>query len=99
MLYDKVAIGLHQGSALSPFLFIILVDTTSHEVCFMSSWELVYADDLAINDTTVMGAQEGLQLWNNDLTDSDLKINVAKSEYLTTRENAEQILRKERSPW
>jgi len=67
----EVDIGLHQGSALSPFLFNMLVDTIYHEVCFVSSWELVYADDLAINDMTVVGAQERLQLWNNVLTDSE----------------------------
>ena len=56
----EVGIGLHQGSALSPFLFIMLVlvvDTISQDVRNELQWELLYADDLAIiaqfpNDVT-----------------------------------------------
>ena len=44
----EVGIGFHQGSALSPFLFIMLVDTISHDVRNELRWELLYADDLAI---------------------------------------------------
>ena len=44
---------------------------------------MLYADDLTTNDTTVMGDQERLQLWNNVLNDSGLKINVAMAEHLT----------------
>ena len=40
----EVGIGLHQGSALSPFLFIMLVDTISQDVRNELPWELLYAD-------------------------------------------------------
>ena len=46
----EVGIGLHQGWALSPFLFIMLVDTISQDVRNELPWELLYADDLAIID-------------------------------------------------
>ena len=45
----EVRIGLHQGSALSPFLFIMLVDTISEDVRTELPWELLYSDDLAMN--------------------------------------------------
>ena len=48
----EVGIGLHQGSALSPFLFIMLIDTISQDVRTELPWELLYADDLAIIDIT-----------------------------------------------
>ena len=48
----EVGIGLHQGSALSPFLFIMLVDTIYQDVRTELPWELLYADDLAIIDIT-----------------------------------------------
>ena len=48
----EVGIGLHKGSALSPFLFIMLVDTISQDVRTELPWELLYADDLAIIDIT-----------------------------------------------
>ena len=48
----EVGIGLHQGSALSPFLFIMLIYTISQDVRTELPWELLYADDLAIIDIT-----------------------------------------------
>ena len=37
----EVGIGLHQGSALSPFLFIMLVDTLFQDVRTELPWELL----------------------------------------------------------
>ena len=83
----EVGIGLHQGSALSPFLFIMLVDTISQDVRNELPWELLYADDLAIIDITSTDTQNRLESWQKVLTDNGLKINVAKTEHLSTREN------------
>ena len=83
----EVGIGLHQGSALSPFLFIMLTDTISQDVRTELPWELLYADDLAILDITSTATQNRLESWQKVLTDNGLKINVAKTEHLSTREN------------
>ena len=84
----EVGIGLHQGSALSPFLFIMLVDTISQDVQNELPWEVLYADDLAIIDVT--SKQIPKTDWSHGrikvLTDNGLKINVAKTEHLSTRE-------------
>ena len=83
----EVGIGLHQGSALSPFRSIMLVDTISQDVRNELPWELLYADDLAIIDVTSTDTQNRLESWQKVLTDNGLKINVAKTEHLSTREN------------
>ena len=83
----EVGIGLHQGSALSPFLFIMLVDTISQDVRNELPWELLDADDLAIIDITSTDTQNRLDSWQKVLTHNGLKINVAKTEHLSTREN------------
>ena len=83
----EVGIGLHQGSALSPFLFIMLVDTISQDVGTELPWEQLYADDFAIIDITSTNTQNRLESWQKVLTDNGLKINVAKTEHLSTREN------------
>ena len=57
----EVGIGLHQGSALSPFLFIMLVDTISQDVRTELPWELLYADDLAIIAITSTDIQNRLE--------------------------------------
>ena len=77
----EVRIGLHQCSALSQFLFIMLVDTI-----FELSWELLYADELSIIDITSTDTQNRLESWQKDLTDNCLKINLAMTEHLSTRE-------------
>ncbi|KAK3516441.1 hypothetical protein QTP70_013289 [Hemibagrus guttatus] len=41
----KVEVGLHQGSALSPFLFAIVMDQLSEE---LSPWTMMFADDIVI---------------------------------------------------
>ena len=50
-------------------------------------WELLYADDLAIIDVTSTDTQNRLETWQKVLTENGLKINVAKTEHLSTREN------------
>ena len=45
----EVKVGVHQGSVLSPLLFIIALDQAlSHEFRAGVPWEDLYADDLAI---------------------------------------------------
>ena len=63
----EVEIGLHQGSALSPFLFIMLVDKISQDVRTELPWELLYADDLAIIDITSTDTQNRLESWQKVL--------------------------------
>ena len=44
----KVDVGLLQGSALSPFLFEMLIDWLTNEVREESPWTMMFADDIVI---------------------------------------------------
>jgi len=44
----EVKVGLHQGSVLSPLLFIIVMEVVTREVRGGLPWELLYADDLVL---------------------------------------------------
>ena len=44
---------MHQGSALSPLLFVIVTEAISTEFRVALPWELLYADDLAVIAETV----------------------------------------------
>ena len=41
-------VGMHQGSALSPLLFMIVMEAISTEFRVALLWELLYADHLAV---------------------------------------------------
>ena len=41
----EVSVGLHQGSALAPFLFVLIIDVLSEVVKNEDLWELLYVDD------------------------------------------------------
>ena len=48
-----VGVGVHQGSVLSPLLFIIVLEALSMEFRTGCPWELLYADDLMISAESV----------------------------------------------
>ena len=43
-------VRLHQGSALSPFLFVVILDTISESFRQGVLWELLFGDDLVVMD-------------------------------------------------
>jgi len=44
----EVKVGMHQGSALSSLLFVIVMEAISREFRVALPWELLYSDDLAV---------------------------------------------------
>ena len=48
----KVKVGLHQGLALSPFLFAVIMDRLTDEVRREPAWTMLFADDIVICEET-----------------------------------------------
>ena len=44
----KVKVGLHQGLALSPFLFAVIMERLTSKVRREPSWMMLFADDILI---------------------------------------------------
>ena len=44
----EVKVGMHQGSALNPLLFVIVTEAISREFRVAPPWELLYVNDLAV---------------------------------------------------
>jgi len=44
----EVKVGMHQGSALSPLLFVIVMEALLREFRVTLLWELLYMDDLVV---------------------------------------------------
>ena len=48
----KVKVGLHQGSALSPFLFAVIMDRLTNEIRRKPPWMMLFADNIVICEKT-----------------------------------------------
>ena len=56
---DKV--GLHQGSALSPFLFAVIMDRIANEIRREPPWMILFADDIVICKETREEVEQRLE--------------------------------------
>ena len=59
----KVEVGLHQGSALSPFLFAMVMDRLTDEVRQESPWNMMFADDIVICSESKEQMERSLERW------------------------------------
>ncbi|MCJ8742901.1 hypothetical protein PDJAM_G00087620 [Pangasius djambal] len=59
----KVEVGLHQGSALSPFLVAMVMDQLSEEVRQESPCTMMFADDIVICSECREQVEENLERW------------------------------------
>ncbi|KAK3538868.1 hypothetical protein QTP86_018772 [Hemibagrus guttatus] len=82
----KVEVGLHQGSALSPFLFAIVMDQLSEEVRQESPWTMMFADDIVICSESREQVQENLERWRFALERRGMKVSRSKTEYMCVNE-------------
>ncbi|KAK3538198.1 hypothetical protein QTP70_033122 [Hemibagrus guttatus] len=82
----KVEVGLHQGSALSPFLFAIVMDQLSEEVRQESPWTMMFADDIVICSESREQVEESLGRWRFALKRRGMKVSRSKTEYMCVNE-------------
>ncbi|KAK3535540.1 hypothetical protein QTP70_016810, partial [Hemibagrus guttatus] len=82
----KVEVGLHQGSALSPFLFAIVMDQLSEEVRWESPWTMMFADDIVICSESREQVEENLERCRFALDRRGMKISRSKTEYMCLNE-------------
>ncbi|KAK3525897.1 hypothetical protein QTP70_010952 [Hemibagrus guttatus] len=75
----NVEVGLHQGSALSPFLFAIVMDQLSEEVRQESPWTMMFADDIVICSESREQVEENLERWRFALERRGMKVSRIQS--------------------
>jgi len=86
-----IEVGLHQGSALSPFLFIVILDVISEKMDEETLWAMLFADDLVICDREGGRAEERLERWHGHLEDAGLKVSQKKTEHLPSKESTTRV--------
>ncbi|GJY29823.1 retrovirus-related pol polyprotein LINE-1 [Tanacetum coccineum] len=80
--YFPVDVGLHQGSAISPYLFALILDELSRGIQESIPWCLIFADDIVLVSDTPDGLNGRLEQWREMLEDKGLRVSREKTEYM-----------------
>ena len=75
----EVKVGVHQGSVLSPLLFIFVLEALSPEFRCEVPWEDLYADDLAIIAESMEECVRRLLTWKGAMEEKGLRVNAGKT--------------------
>jgi len=68
----EVSVGLHQGSALSPFIFDIVMDCLTGQMWRRARWDMMFADDVVLCAETRAEVEVRLEEWSKAMEDRDL---------------------------
>ena len=77
---------MHQGSALSPLLFVIVMEALSREFRVALPWELLYADDLVVITETEEDLIKKLNEWKNNMENKGMRVNMNKTKVMISEE-------------
>ncbi|KAK6743227.1 hypothetical protein RB195_010468 [Necator americanus] len=77
-----VQVWVHQGSSLSPLLFILYMDTITKEIQKQHPWTLLSADDVMLASESRDDLQKQVQSWKDQLQQYGLRLNTSKTEYM-----------------
>ena len=78
----EVKVGVHQGSVLSPLLFILVLEALSREFRSGVSWEDLYADDLVIITESLEECVRRLLTWKEAMEKKRLRVNAGKTKIM-----------------
>jgi len=76
----EVKVGMHHGSALSPLLFVIVIEALSREFRVALPWELLYADDLVVMAETEDDLMKRLNEWKDFVENRGMRVNMNKTQ-------------------
>ena len=78
----EVKVGVHQGSVLSPLLFIIVLEALLREFHSGVPWEDLYADDLVIIAESLEECVKRLLTWDEAMEKKGLRVNAGKTKIM-----------------
>ena len=85
-------IGLRQGSAFTPLLFIVVLELISRNVSMKDiSRKLLYADDLAIVAEDKEKLNESLEEWKEAFKQHGLRVNLEKTDESSIYAHREEL--------
>ena len=78
----EVKVGVHQGSVLSPLLFIMVLEALSQEFRSGVPWEDLCADDLVIIAESLEECVSRLLTWKEAMEKKGLTVNAGKTKIM-----------------
>ena len=77
-----VEVGLHQGSALSPYLFFLLMDVLTQDVRKDVPGSMMFADDIVLCGDDETDMTEYLETWRKALEERGMGISRPKTHFM-----------------
>jgi len=78
----EIKVGMHRDSALSPLLFVVVIEALSIEFRVTLPWELLYADDLVAIAKTEDDLIKRLNEWKDNVE----RVNMNKTKVMNSWE-------------
>ena len=94
----SVGVGVHQGSVLSPLLFIIVLEALSREFRTGYPWELLYADDLMISAGSKEKLLVKVKTWKTEMGKKGLRVNMGKTKIMESGINLDVLKKSGKYP-
>jgi hypothetical protein len=77
-----INIGMHQGSALSPYLFALMMDEVTRDIQGGIPWRMLFADDVVLVDESRMGVDQKLGVVKTNFEAKGFRLSRSKTEYM-----------------
>jgi Reverse transcriptase (RNA-dependent DNA polymerase) len=78
----SINIELHQGLALSPYVFISVMDEITKDIQGDFSYCMLFADNVVLIDESKIGVDQKLELWRQILKLKGFRLSRIKIEYI-----------------
>ena len=80
----EIKVGMHQGSVLSPFLFVVVIDVVTELAREGVLSELLYADDLVLMREAVTALRDMFLKWKEAFESKCLKVSHGKTKVIVS---------------
>ena len=76
--YFSIKIGLHPGSALSSYLFALVIDEVTRNIQGDIPWCMLFDDDVVLVDESQTRVNRKLKLWRQTLESKGFRLSRTK---------------------
>ena len=80
----KVGVGVHQGSVLSPLLFVMVVDEVMNNARKGMMKQLLYADDLVLMGEIMEELRGNFDEWREAFESKGMRVNLEKTKLMVS---------------